>query len=199
MKAIILDPQVKVYSSIDSNTISIATLGKGSEIEIGPAKKKAGKLWVPVIMSTGQKAYIPGETKMHIIREGAVMDAIVDLHSEPSAESPVKLQLKRNGRLSILEVITLEGHPWVRVRDSSGMEGYISGETRVRLTPQKSKANGRRNMITGGMWLVAGAIFTFSNNPATSTSGLDLIGIGALVFGLIIFISGLVQFLTAPA
>ncbi len=199
MKAIILDPQAKVYSSIEGNPISIATLDKGTEIEIGPAKKKAGKLWVPVIMSTGQQAFIPGETKLHIIREGTVMDASVDLHSDPSIESPVKQQLKRNTRLTILEVLTTEGQTWVRVRDTSGSEGYIRGETRVRLTAQRSKANGRRNMITGAMWLVAGVIFTFTNNPASSSSGLDLIGIGALAFGAILFISGLVQFLTAPA
>ncbi len=199
MKAIILDPQAKVYGSIEGNPISIASLEKGSEIEIGPAKKKAGKLWVPVVMSTGQKAYIPGETKLHIIREGTVMDASVDLHSYPSTESVVKQQLKRNTRLTILEVMNEEGQTWVRVRDGSGTEGYIRGETRVRLTAQKSKANGRRNMITGAMWLVAGVIFTFTSNPATSSSGLDLIGIGALAFGAIIFISGLIQFLTAPA
>jgi uncharacterized protein YgiM (DUF1202 family) len=199
MKAIILDPQVKVYGSIDGNTISIATLNEGSEVEIGPTKRKAGKMWVPVVLSTGQKAYIPGDAKLHIIREGSIMDNNVEMHSEPSAESQVKQQLKRNTRLSILEVIKQENQTWVRVRDISGNEGYIPGETRFRLSPQRSKANGRRSMITGGMWLVAGAIFLYAENPATTSSGLNLIGFAALAFGAIIFISGLVQFLTAPA
>ncbi len=199
MKAIILDPQAKVYESIDANPISIATLSQGSEVEIGPAKRKAGKLWVPVILSTGQKAYLPGETKLHIVREGSTMDKDVEMHSEPSVTSPIKQQLPKNTRLSILEVIKQDDQAWVRVRDGAGSQGYIRGETRFRLAPQKSKANGRRNMITGGMWLIAGLIFTFSENSVASSNGLSLIGIGALAFGAIIFISGLVQYLTAQS
>jgi uncharacterized protein YgiM (DUF1202 family) len=134
-----------------------------------------------------------------LIREGSVMENSVDMHSEPSSESTIKQQIKRNTRLSILQVIKQEGQDWVKVRDTSGSEGYIPGETRFRLTSQRTKANGRRNMITGAMWLVAGLVFIFSENSATASSGLNLIGYGALAFGAIIFISGLVQFLNAPA
>ncbi len=199
MKARILDPQVKVYSSMDASSISIATLQDGSEIQIGSMKRKAGKLWLPVILSTGQQAFIPGDTHIFMIREGTLMEKSVDLHAEPSSESPVKHQMEKNARVTILQVIRGAGKDWVKVRDESGNEGYISGDTRVRLVSQKTKANGRRNMITGGMWLVAGLIFIFSENPATSASGPSLIGIGALVFGAIILVSGIVQYVTAPA
>jgi SH3-like domain-containing protein len=199
MKAIVLDPQVKVYNSMEKDAVSYATLHENNEIEIGPAKRKAGKLWIPVVLSTGQPAYIPGDTRLALIREGSVMENSVDMHSEPSSESTIKQQIKRNTRLSILQVIKQEGQDWVKVRDTSGSEGYIPGETRFRLTSQRTKANGRRNMITGAMWLVAGLVFIFSENSATTSSGLNLIGYGALAFGAIIFISGLVQFLNAPA
>jgi SH3-like domain-containing protein len=199
MKARIIDPQVKVYSSMDGNDLSIATLQQGSEIEFRRTKRKGGKLWVPITLSTGQQAFIPAETHIFVIREGALMQNNVDLHSEPSAESPIKQQLARNARLSILEVIKGAEQDWVRVRDASGNEGFIAGDTRVRLTQQRSKANGRRSMITGGMWLVAGLIFLFSDSSATSSSGINIIGIAALAFGLVIFISGLVQFVTASS
>jgi hypothetical protein len=199
MKARIIDPQVKVYSSMDGNALSIATLQQGSEIEFQKTKRKGGKMWVPITLATGQQAFIPAETHIFVIRDGALMQNNVDLHSEPSAGSPIKQQLMRNARLSILEVVKGAEQDWVRVRDTSGNEGFIAGDTRVRLTQQKSKANGRRNMITGGMWLVAGLIFLFSDSSATSNSGLNLIGFAALAFGLAIFISGLVQFVTAPS
>ncbi len=199
MKARILDPQVKVYSSMDASALSIATLQEGNEIQIGSMKRKAGKLWLPVILSTGQQAFIPGDTRIFMIREGTLMEKSVDLHAEPSSESPVMQQLQRAAKVTILQVIKGSGKDWVKVRDENGNEGYISGDTRVRLVAQKTKANGRRNMITGGMWLVAGLIFIFSENPATSASGPSLIGIGALVFGAIILVSGIVQYVTAPA
>ena len=199
MKARIEDPEVKVYPSMEQNTPSIATLPRGSEIEFGGTKRKSGKQWVPITLSTGQQAYIPAETRIHVIRQGAVMDKVVDMHSEPSAESLVKQQLKRGSKLSILEVLRNSDQDWVKVRDETGNEGYIPGATRFRLIVQKTKANGRRNMISGGMWLIAGLIMVFSEGASTSGSGLSLLGFGAILFGVIILASGLVQYVTAPS
>lgn len=199
MKARILDPQVKVYSSMDTNTLSIATLQEGSEIEFGGMKKKAGKLWLPIVLSTGQQAYIPGETRLFIVREGSIMQNNVDMLTEPSAGSLVKQQLQRNAKLSILQVVKGEGKDWVKVRDATGNEGYISGDTRFRVATQRTKAMGRKNMISGAMWLIAGVIILFTESSATSGSGFYLLGYGAIFFGAIMLISGIVQFVTAPA
>ena len=199
MRARILDPQVKVYSSMDEYSISIATLQEGSEIEFGGAKKKAGKLWVPIVLSTGQQAFIPGEARIFVIREGSLMQNDIDLHSEPSAGSLIKQQLKRNTKLSILQVIKNdEGQDWVRVRDTTGNEGYIPGDTRFRLVPQKTKAMGRKNMINGGMWLVAGVIMLISEYSSSQSSGFALFGYAAIVFGIVMLVSGVLQVVKAP-
>ncbi len=198
MKARILDPQVKVYSSMDEHALSIATLQEGSEIEFGGAKRKGGKQWVPIFLSTGQPAFIPAETRIYIIREGTLMQNDVDMHAEPSAGSLIKQQLKRNSKVSILQVIKEGGQDWVKVRDAIGNEGYIPGETRFRLAAQKTKAVGRKNMISGGMWLIAGVIMLFSEGSAASGSGFSLLGYGALLFGAVMLVSGIVQFVTAP-
>jgi uncharacterized protein YgiM (DUF1202 family) len=199
MRARIEDAEVKVFPSMEENTPSIATLPRGSEIEFGGTKRKAGKQWVPITLSTGQQAYIPAETRIHVIRQGAVMDKVVELHSEPMAGSMVRQQLNKGSKISILEVVRDGGQDWVKVRDETGNEGFIQGATRIRLLVQKTKANGRRNMISGGMWLAAGLIMVFSEGTSTSGSGLSLLGFGAILFGVIIFASGLVQYLTASA
>jgi hypothetical protein len=198
MKARILDEQVKVYSSLDENAVSIATLTKGNEIEFGPAKKKAGKVWVPITLSTGQQAFIPGEARIYVLRQGTIKENSVDLLTEPTDGALVKRQLARNTNIEILQVIDKQGKKWVQIRDASGNEGYISGNTRVRVIQQKSKAMGRKNMLSGGMWLIAGAIIIFSNNTGTSTSSFTLLGYGAMVFGAVMFVMGLVQLLTSP-
>ena len=198
MKARILDEQVKVYSSLDENAVSIATLTKGNEIDFGPAKKKAGKVWVPITLSTGQQAFIPGEARIFVLRQGSIKENSVDLLTEPADGALVKRQLVRNTKIEILQVVDKQGKKWVQVRDASGNEGYISGNTRIRVTQQKTKAVGRKNMLSGAMWLIAGVIIIYSNNPGASTSSFTLLGYGAIVFGAVMFIMGLVQLLTAP-
>jgi hypothetical protein len=198
MKARILDEQVKVYSSMDENAVSLATLGQGSEIDYGPTKRKAGKLWVPITLSTGQQAFIPGESRIYVIRQGALMQNNVDLLTEPAEGALVKQQLARNTKVEILQVIKGEGQDWVKIRDENRTEGYIAGNTRVRVTQQKTKATGRKNALTGAMWLIAGLVIVFSNSSASSGGGFLVFGYGAILFGAVMLISGLVQFFTAP-
>ena len=199
MKARILDPQVKVYSSLDSNAVSIATLNEGSEVELGPQKRNMGKLWYPISLSTGQLAYIPGETRLSRIRMASVMQNNVELRSEPSASSPVKQTLARNTKLYVLEVVNRENQDWARVRDMNGVEGYVSGNTSMRLIQEKTKSLGRKNMLTGVMWLIAGIIVIFSGGSPASGGSFTLLGYGAILFGAIMLVSGFVQVLKAPS
>jgi hypothetical protein len=200
MKARILDPQVKVYSSTDAYAVSIATLPEGSEVEFGGAKRKAGKVWVPITLSTGQQAFIPGDTRIFIIREGMLLQNNVELRAEPSRGSLIKSQLARNTKVYILQVVKGDGQDWVRVRDTTnGSEGYIPGETRIRVLQQKTKASGRKSMTSGVMWLIAGLVITFSNSAQTSGSSFSLLGYGALLFGAVMLISGIFQYVTAPS
>jgi Na+/phosphate symporter len=49
------------------------------------------------------------------------------------------------------------------------------------------------------MWLIAGLVMTFSGNSPASGSGFYLLGYGAILFGAVMLISGVVQFVTAPS
>jgi Bacterial SH3 domain len=198
MKGRILDPQVKVYNTTEENEPSIATLSEGMEVEFGGPERKAGQMWVPVTLSTGQQAFISGEARIFPIREGALMQESVDVHTEPSAESSVKQSLTRNSKMSILEVKKEGDERWVRIRDSAGSEGFIAGDTRIRLVQQKTKAQGRKNLLSGFMWLVAGGLITFSGTPSLSGSAFALLGYGALFFGAAMIIYGVYQVVTAP-
>jgi hypothetical protein len=199
MKARILDPQVKVYSSLDENAISIATLQEGNEIEFGTAKKRAGKLWVPITLSTGQLAYIPGDTHIFAIREGFLMQSTADVHAEPSAESAVTQQLGSNAKFYILQRVSENGQIWMRIRDMKGSEGFIFGDTRIRVTQIKTKAAGMKNVVSGVMWLVVGILLNFSGIAASSGGSFRILGYGAILFGGVMLISGLIQYFTAQA
>jgi hypothetical protein len=198
MKARVLDPHVNVYSTMDADSLSFATLTEGMEIEVGGAKRKAGKEWISITLATGQKAFIPGDTHLFAVREGALMQESVDMYAEPSSESPIKQQLTRNTKMSILEVKKADDERWVRIRDVNGNEGFISGETRIRVIQAKTKAMGRKNMLSGAMWLIAGGVIIYSGLKGTTGGSFALLGYGALLFGAVMFISGLIQFIRAP-
>jgi predicted phage tail protein len=122
----------------------------------------------------------------------------VDLHEGPSAGSLVKQQLSRNSKVYILEVVKGDGQDWVKVRDDNGREGYISGNTRINVIQQKTKAMGRKNILSGAMWLIAGLVITFSGTSPASGGSFYLLGYGAILFGVVMLIMGVMQFLTAP-
>jgi len=199
MKARILDPDVKVYSSMDANAVSITTLHAGSEIEFGGAKRKAGKVWVPITLSTGQQAFIPGETRIYVIQQGALMQNNVELRSEPSTGSLVKQQLPRNTKVYILQVVKGGEKEWVKVRDMNGTEGYIAGDTRLRMIQQQTKALGMKNIRSGVMWLIAGLILLFSSGSPASGGSFLWFGYGAVLFGGLMLVMGAVQYLRAPS
>jgi hypothetical protein len=197
MKARILDESVKVYSSMDANSVSLANLSKDTEIEFAPAKRRGGKLWVPITLPTGQQAFIPGETRIAVIRVGSVKQNNVDMLDEPTVGALVKQQLVRNSRFEILQV--MEGKKWVKIRDANGNEGYISGDTRIQEIKQKTKALGRKNILSGAMWLIAGLLIVYSNSSVSTGGSFVILGYGALLFGAFTLISGLVQYFTAPS
>ncbi len=199
MKARILDPQVKVYSSQDANAVSVATLTTGNEVEVGTPKRKAGKLWLPITLSTGQQVFIDGGTRLSLIRLASLMQNNVELHVEPSAESMVKQQFPRNTKVYILEVVKRDNQDWVKVRDMSGAEGYITGNTGIRVIQEKTKAMARRNLLSAVMWLIAGLIIIFSGGSPATGGGFVLLGYGAILFGGVMLIAALVQLFTAPS
>jgi len=199
MRARILDPQVKVYSSMDANTISIATLNEGTEVELGTPKRNAGKLWLPITLSTGQQAYIAGETRLSLIRLASLMQNNIELHTEPTAGSLVKQQLPRNTKIYVLEVIKREDQDWVKVRDMSGLEGYIAGNTGIRVIQEKTKAMARRNLLSAVMWLIAGIIIIFSSGSPATGGGFVLLGYGAIVFGGVMLVTALLQLFRAQS
>jgi hypothetical protein len=184
---------------MDANAVSIATLPEGSEIDFGPVRRKGGKAWVPITLSTGQQAFVSGDARIFVVRQGTLLQDNVDMLTEPAEGALKKQQLARNTKLEILQVVKGEEQDWVRVRDSNRTEGYISGNTRIRVTQQKTKAMGRKNILTGAMWLIAGLVIIFSGSSGNSGSSFNLLGYGAILFGAVMLISGLVQFFTAPS
>ena len=193
----IIDPQVKMYSSPEPNSLSLATLVEGTEVEFGKTFNKAGKKWTEVIMPSGQKGYIPAETRVYHFRLGALLQNNVPMYNQPSSQSLVRATLKRNTKVYMTDVVKADNQDWVKVRDLTGVEGYIPGQTPIRALAEKSKALARKNMISGALWCIGGIIVTVTTLKAASGGGTYFIAWGAILFGFLQLVQGIYQFFTA--
>jgi hypothetical protein len=67
------------------------------------------------------------------------------------------------------------------------------------VIPEKTKALGRKNMLSGALWLIAGVVITVATMSPTSGGGTYIFAWGAILLGAVQFIQGVVQYLTAPS
>jgi len=119
----------KVYNQPDLNSTPFTEVGRGSKLELGVIKEVAGMKWFTVTLPNGQWGYIPGETNLNTTRQLKLIEKEVTVYSEPSTSSAVVTRMKKN---TLYDVIPFGDHEqnWARIRDSSGNEGYIDGNTR---------------------------------------------------------------------
>lgn len=200
MRARILDQQVKLYSSPEPNALSLATLTEGTEIEFGKVIRAGGQKWVEVIMPSGQKGYLPEATRVFPFRLASPLQNNVPVYSEPSEQSLVRQKLQRNSKIYLTNVSRIGDQDWVQVRDMNGAEGYISGRTRLRVVQQKSKALGRKNMITGALWCIGGIVVTIATyGAASSGGGTYIVAWGAILYGAVQLVTGIYQYFTATS
>ena len=198
MRARIIDQQVKLYSSPEPDAISLATLAAGTEIEFGGVRKIKGKQWVEVVMPTGQKGYIPGETHIFHFRLASLLQKSVDVYTQPTQHSLVRTSLKRNTKIYLTEVVKGEDQDWVRVREMEGGEGYISGRTRIRIIPEKTKALAKKNMLSGALWVIAGGMI-LGLGSSSAGGGTSIFAWGLTIYGAFLLISGIYQYFTAAS
>jgi len=128
MKAKIINQPVNVTSEADVNSPIITELAIGSEVELGVVVKKK---WISVTLSTGQQGYMPGNTRVFFINRAVLIQENVNVYAEPSAQSPIKTQYKKNDIFFITDIVKQDKITWSKIRDSSGNEGYIDGQTLV--------------------------------------------------------------------
>jgi hypothetical protein len=114
-----------------------------------------------------------------------------------AARGQVLAELKKGTLLEFLDLIEANGETWIYVRDKAGRQGYIEGATKILQKARVTKQTGVTNMLVGGAFFVVGTIITIATLNSSSSTGY--ICWGAIIFGFIQFIQGLIQFLTAPA
>jgi hypothetical protein len=198
MKIKILQDNVPVYAQVDTESISIRTLQNGEMVEVGKVKKARGKQWVEVVFPDGSHGFIPGETRTFSLIQATINQKKASIYGT-TAIGPVVAELKKGSLVQFMDLVNANGATWIYVQDKAGHTGYIEGNTKIVRKDKVTKQTGINNMLVGGAFFVVGLIVTIgSYSAASSGGGTYYLCWGAIIFGAIQFIQGLIQFLTAP-
>jgi hypothetical protein len=201
MKARIIEQPAKVYTELTAYSPALTELAVGTEVELGGIKKKDGKQWVAVTYPPNQHGYLVGDARVFVIKLATLLQKNVNVYTAPSEMATVKTIYKKNARFHLMEVINQDAKSWVRIRDAAGAEGYIDGQTKIKVIAEAArvtKALGKKNMLYGALWCIGGTIITVGTfSAASSGGGTYFITWGAIIFGALQFFQGLYQLLTA--
>ncbi len=197
MKIKILQENVPVYTQVDSESAPTRMLQVGDFAEVGKQVSKRGKKWVEITMTDGTKGFIPADTRSFALLQATINQPKASLYGT-AARGPVVKELKRGTVIQFQDVVQQNNETWIYVQDASGQMGYLEGSTKIMRKDKVTKKTGINNMLVGGAFFVVGLIVTIgSYSAATSGGGTYYLCWGAIIFGLIQFIQGFIQYLTA--
>ena len=195
MKAIITDDVVRVFSEPKEESISISTLRKGEEVELGKVSRKKG-VWVEFLRSGQVAGYIPGSTKIFIIKKIEMLSPTADLMDSPSEPNKVVKTYQKKDNFTAIGVEKIDGADWIKVRDDSGASGFMKGTYKIKVINEITKAGAVRLMVTGGVFAAAGVgFFVLSILQQNSSSGdSSYVMLGLVALGLFEFVQGYLQY-----
>jgi len=195
MKIKILQDSASLYPQPDLNSGLARTLNRGEVAELGVVKKVDGKQWVEVTLLDGTRGFIPGETRIFSLIQ-ATLNRKTPLYAMAD-KSTVKMELPRRTQVNFLDLVDQGGQQWIYVQDPAGNQGYIEGSASITRKTVITRKTGINNMLVGGAFFLVGLIVTIVSYSSASSGGNYYLCWGAIIFGLIQFIQGLIQFLTA--
>lgn len=197
MRATLGDESTPVFQEPVAEAISITTLRKGDEFEIGKVIRKKGETWVTVTLENGFTGYIAGDTRIFSIQQVESIANDLELHESPDPESPILSVIPRKTIFTVRGSDKYEEDIWYRVQDNEGVEGYVKAGVKLRVRPEVSEAGGRKMMITGAVFAVIGFILYFLVPPAEAGSGrgdFSFITLALILLGLFQVFQGFTQY-----
>ncbi len=195
MRGILVEESVKVYSEPNTQMLSITSLKKGDEFELGKVSRKKKEVWVEVTLNSGQPGYISGETKIFVIKKVQFFADNIEAHESPSQESAVLKTYPKKTIVTAVGYESDENKGWVKIIDDEGLTGYVRGEAKIRVYQEASKQNGKKQMFSGGMFaILAAAFYIFSMSQEQPASNMSILIVAVFAFGLMQLVQGFLEF-----
>lgn len=193
MKALMTEEITPVYGEPKPETLSITSLKKGDEVETGKVIRKKKESWVEVILPGGQTGYIPGTTRIFVIRQ-IELATETELFDSPADTHMTLKAMPRGTVLSAIGVEKVDKDTWYRVRDQSGSVGYINSRSKYKVYQEATVGGGKKLIITGAVFAILGLVFlVISTGQQSNSSSLFLI-VGLIGLGAIQVVQGVMQY-----
>ncbi len=195
MKGILVDESAKIYAEASDQTLSIATLKKGDEFELGKVSRKNKEVWVEVTLPTGQTGFIPGGTHIFQIKKVQMMTPGVVLFDAPNDEARSLKTYEKNDVVTAVGYEKGEAKSWIKVLDNDGTVGYIRSEAKLRLYMEPTKDGGIKQIISGGLFAILGAVFYYMSvkQGQTIDNSMTILNVAIIGFGLLQLVQGIIQ------
>jgi len=195
MKGILVEEEIKVFAEPSNQTLSITSIRKGEEFDLGKVSKKKKEVWVEVTLGSGQTGYISGETKIFVIKKVQFFGDGIEAHEAPSKDSLVIKTYPKKTVVTAVGYESDEGKGWVKILDADGLTGFVRGESKIRVYQEPTKENGKKQMYTGGMFaILAAAFYIFSVSKAQSANNMSILIVAVFAFGLMQLVQGILEF-----
>jgi len=200
MRAILTDESTPVYATIEEQSVSIATLHRDDEFELGKVLRRKRTVWVSVTLDSGVQGYISGDAHIFALKKVLLLDSEAQMLNGPSKDAELVKTLHKGDAFLTLKVEKTDEGGWVRVRDQSDTEGYIAGNTKIRILQQVKRSDATRTLVLGGLMTVIGVGFgAFSYLSKQQDTIAYYLAIGFIVFGVLQLAQGFIQYRQAVA
>ncbi|HQM55186.1 MAG TPA: SH3 domain-containing protein [Anaerolineaceae bacterium] len=196
MRASLGDESARVWQEPNSESISLTSIHKGEEFEIGKVIRKKKEVWVTITLDNGVTGFISGDTHIFAIQQVEAVGNDLELYQQPDSSSPVLATIAKKTLFTVHGVETVNEESWYRAETEEGVQGYIKSGSRLRAKPQVTKESARKMMITGALFAVGGAVlyFLFPSNPEAAGGNTSFISLGLILLGLFQVFQGFAQY-----
>jgi hypothetical protein len=195
MRVKLIQDTASLYPQPDLNSSPVHRLNRGDVGEMGNPRRIAGREWAELTLPDGTRGFIPERTRLLPLIQATVTKKTI-LYETPD-NTIVKMELPKRAVVNYLDMLEQGGRRWLFVQDAVGNQGYIESSASLTSRTPVSKKTSLTNMLIGGALFVFGVIMTLITHSATLSGLSSYLVLGAILFGLVQFVSGLIQFLNA--
>ena len=178
MRATLSDESAPVLQEPSPESISITSLKKGEEFELGKVTRKKKEAWVAVTLQNGATGFINGSTRIFQVQKVEAIGNPIEVHEAPDDDSPILKTIPKK------TPFTLCGFEKVEIEDSGDAEegkegeeapkvkkGYFRAGPKLRAVAEYTAASARKLMITGGIFTAIGIVAYFVINATAANDG----------------------------
>ncbi len=189
-------------AEITSGSTGFMSGFKLSSVDRSRAEKaRDANPFIEVLLADGRRGFVEKEARIIKVKQMVLRQVQTALHESASIDSPVIATLNRGETVLHFgtdpAVKSADGTVWLPVTAPEGRRGFILGDSKVEISKPRIETepiDGAKNLLIGGIICAVGiGVTAVTYSSASSGGGTYVVAWGAMLFGGIRFVWGLLQ------